>query len=47
MILCALIAASFAMILDIGVGQNTHVVLAQSNNLSSSQTPANTNIQIL
>ena len=42
MTLCALIAASFAMILDIGVGQNTHVVLAQSNNLSSSQTPANT-----
>ena len=42
MILCALIVASFAMILYIGISQNSHVVLAQSSNLSSSQTSANT-----
>ena len=44
MILCAMIAASFAMILEIGVVQNTPIVLAQSINLSSSQPLANTQL---
>ncbi|HEU5121030.1 MAG TPA: hypothetical protein VFT71_08575 [Candidatus Nitrosocosmicus sp.] len=44
MILCAIIAASFAVILEIGVVQNTPIVLAQSNNLSSSQPLANTQL---
>lgn len=41
MTLCSVIAASLAMILDIGIFQNTPIVFAQNNNVSSSQSLLN------